>query len=191
MALGQDFDRTLGAARDGAEWAVAALYRDLSGPVIRYLTVQTPGEAEDLASETWIDVARGLRRFSGDEHEFRRFVFSIAHRRLVDHVRKSRRRRTEPLPTDLLEPHLPTGNVEAEVMNGFSEREALALVARLPREQADVVLLRVLGGFTADQVGRLIGKRAGTVRVLQHRALARLAAELAREGVTPEHLRAM
>jgi RNA polymerase sigma-70 factor, ECF subfamily len=191
MALGQDFSRTLDAARDGAEWGVAALYRDLSGPVIRYLKVQAPNDAEDLASETWIDVARGLGRFSGDEDGFRRFVFAIAHRRLVDHVRKSRRRRTDPLPADVIEPQLPTGNVEAEVMDGFSHQEALALVARLPRQQAEVVLLRVLGGFTAEEVGRLIGKRAGAVRVLQHRALGRLATELRREGVTPEHLRAM
>jgi RNA polymerase sigma factor (sigma-70 family) len=191
MALGQNFPRVLDAARDGAEWAVTALYRDLSGPVLRYLTPQAPMEAEDLASEAWIDVAGGLYRFKGDEQDFRRFVFAIARRRLVDHVRKARRRRTHPAPAADIEPYLPTGDVEAEAMEGFSTRQALALLTRLPRPQAEVVLLRVVGGFSAEEVAGLIGKRAGAVRVLQHRALARLAADLAREGVTPERLRAM
>jgi RNA polymerase sigma-70 factor (ECF subfamily) len=191
MSLGQNFPGVLDAARTGAEWAVAAMYQDLCGPVLRYLTAQIPGEAEDLASETWIDVARGLHRFQGEEPDFRRYVFAIARRRLVDHLRMTRRRRTAAAPAELIEPHLPAGDVEAEAMEAFSERQVLALVARLPREQAEVVLLRVVGGFTAEEVANLIGKRAGTVRVLQHRALAKLAADLAREGVTPESLRAM
>jgi len=191
MSLGQNFPGVIEAARVGAEWAVTALYRDLSGPVLRYLTSQAPREAEDLASEAWLDVARGLHRFQGDEPEFRRFVFAIARRRLIDHHRRTHRRRTDPVPAELVEQHLPTGDVEAEAMNRFSEQEAVALVARLPRPQAEVVLLRVLGGFSAEEVARLTGRRPGTIRVLQHRALARLARELSREGVTLERLRAM
>jgi RNA polymerase sigma-70 factor (ECF subfamily) len=118
-------------------------------------------------------------------------VFAIARRRLVDHRRKAFRRRTQPVPADLIEPHLPTGDVEAEAMEAFSAAGAMALLSRLPREQAEIVLLRVVGGFTADEVARLIGRRPGTVRVLQHRALSRLAEALAREGVTAERLRAM
>jgi RNA polymerase sigma-70 factor (ECF subfamily) len=192
MSLGESFSRVLDAARAGAEWGVTALYRDLSDPVLRYLQSQEPMEAEDIASEAWIDVARALPRFRGGEDDLRRFVFTIARRRLVDHRRKAFRRRTQPVPTELMEPHLPKGDVEAEAVGGLTAREgAMALLSRLPREQAEIVLLRVVGGFTADEVARLVGKRAGTVRVLQHRALSRLAAELAREGVTPERLRAM
>jgi RNA polymerase sigma-70 factor (ECF subfamily) len=191
MSLDQDFSRALDAARTGAEWAVTAMYRDLSGPVLRYLNSQAPGEGEDLASETWIDVARGLRRFHGDEQDFRRFVFAIARRRLVDYRRKTRRRRTHAAPAEIIEHYLPTGDVEAEAMEAFSNRRAMALLGRLPPAQAEVVMLRVVGGFSAEEVARLIGKREGAVRVLQHRALAKLAAELGREGVTPERLRAM
>ncbi len=61
---------------------------------------------------------------------------------------------------------------------------ALRRVARLPRDQAEVVALRVLAGLSAEQVGEIVGKRAGAVRVLQHRALRRLANDLAAEGVT-------
>jgi RNA polymerase sigma-70 factor, ECF subfamily len=191
MSLGQTFPGVLDAARTGAEWAVTALYRDLSGPVLRYLTSQAPGEAEDLASEAWIDVARGLHRFRGDEQDFRHYVFAIARRRLVDYRRKTHRRKTQAAPAELIESHLPTGDVEAEVMEGFSTRRALALIARLPSSQAEVVMLRVVGGFSTVEVARLIGKREGAVRILQHRGLAKLATELGREGVTPERLRAM
>jgi RNA polymerase sigma-70 factor, ECF subfamily len=191
MSLDQDFSRALDAARTGAEWAVTELYRDLSGPVLRYLAFQAPGEGEDLASETWIDVARGLRRFRGDEQDFRRYVFAIARRRLVDYRRKTRRRRTHAAPAEVIEQYLPTGDVEAEAMEAFSARQALDLVGRLPPAQAEVVMLRVVGGFSTAEVAGLIGKREGAVRVLQHRALVKLAAELGREGVTPERLRAM
>src|SRR6185369_12948823 len=84
MSIGQDFPHVVDGARAGAEWAVTALYRDLSSAVFRYLSAQAPSEAEDLASETWMDVARGLHRFRGDEQDFRRFVFAIARRRLID-----------------------------------------------------------------------------------------------------------
>jgi RNA polymerase sigma factor (sigma-70 family) len=191
MSLEQTFPQVLDAARTGAEWAVAALYGELSGPVLRYLTSQAPGEGEDLASEAWIDVARGLHRFRGDEQDFRRYVFAIARRRLVDYRRKSRRRKTHAAPSEVIEAHLPTGDVEAEAMAAFSERNALALLDRLPANQAEVVLLRVLGGFSTLEVAGLMGKREGAIRVLQHRALAKLAADLAGEGVTPERLRAM
>jgi RNA polymerase sigma-70 factor (ECF subfamily) len=191
MSLDQDFPRVLDAARTGAEWAVTDLYRDLSGPVLRYLISQAPGEGEDLASETWIDVARGLHRFRGDEQDFRRFVFAIARRRLVDYRRKTRRRKTHAAPAEIIEHYLPTGDVEAEAMEEFSARRMLALVGMLPAAQAEVVMLRVVAGFSAEEVAGLIGKRAGAVRVLQHRALAMLAAEYGREGVTPERLRAM
>jgi RNA polymerase sigma-70 factor (ECF subfamily) len=61
---------------------------------------------------------------------------------------------------------------------------ALRRVARLPADQAEVVALRVLAGLSAEQVAEIVGKRAGAVRVLQHRGLRRLANELAAEGVT-------
>ena len=191
MALGQNFDRVLLAARGGEEWAVAKLYQDLSGAVLNYLRLQAPDEGEDLASETWIDVARALTRFEGAEEDFRRFVFAIAHRRLIDHRRKLRRRRTHAAPAELIEPHLPSGDVEEEALDGIARQEAMARIRALPPDQAEVLLLRVFGGLSAVEVARLLGKRPVTVRVLQHRGLARLAADLAEFHVTAEQLRAM
>jgi RNA polymerase sigma-70 factor (ECF subfamily) len=184
MSLGEQFESVLAAAQTGAEWAVTVLYRELHPAVLGYLRTQQPGEGEDLESETWLDVARSLPRFQGGELDFRRWVFAIARRRLIDFRRQARRRRTEPVPTEALGDRVAPSDVEEEVLEGMSTREALARIAALPPDQSEVVLLRVVGGFSAKEVGRIMGKRPGTVRVLQHRALARLARDLAREPVT-------
>jgi len=184
MALGERFDSVLVAAQTGAEWAVSSLYRDLHPAVLRYLRTQDPGEGEDLASDTWLDVARSLARFRGNEEDFRRWVFAIARRRLIDFRRRSRRRRTDPVPAAAMNDSPASGDTETEALEGMTTASALARIAKLPPDQAEVVLLRVVAGFSAKEVGLMMGKRPGTVRVLQHRALANLARDLAREPVT-------
>ncbi len=184
MTLGERFDPVLAAARTGAEWALAALYRDLQPRVLRYLWARDPSQAEDLAADVWLDVARGLPRFSGDEAGFRAWVFTIARRRLLDERRSAARQRTTPLPADRLALLGETGNVEHEALFSLEARAALERIAELPADQAEVVLLRVLADLSAWEVARILGKREGTVRVLQHRALRRLARQRAREAVT-------
>jgi len=185
VTLGDQFEDALEAARRGSDWALGALYRDLQPKVLRYLRAQEPREAEDLASEAWLDVASALHRFRGGEDDFRRWVFTIARRRLLDFRRQRGRRRTDPAPVETLASRLPSGDVEAEAMANLSAEGAIACIAALPPAQAEVLLLRVLGGLSVKEVADIIGKRPGTVRVIQHRALARLAVELSREVVTP------
>ena len=190
MTLGDQFGSVLEAARTGAEWALTALYRDLHADLLRYLRTQEPNEAEDLESQTWLDAAGGLASFNGVEVDFRRWMFTIARRRLIDLRRQQMRRRTDPVAPDEL-PSRPAGDVEAEALANLSTEEALAMIAALPPEQAEVVLLRVLGGFSAAEVGAMTGRRPGTVRVVQHRALARLARDLAKRRVTERPIQAM
>jgi len=187
-SLGDQFQGILAAAQDGGEWAVAILYRWLHPAVVSYLRARAGDEAEDLASETWVAVARGLARFSGDEAAFRSWVFTIAHRRLIDHHRASARRpRTRTLHAtegdDYSGPiDLPAGDDPArEVLDAAAGDEAVRrIVALLPPDQAEIVLLRVVGGLPMEDVAAITGRRPGTVRVLQHRALKRLADRLER-----------
>lgn len=185
MALGERFEEVLAAARLGAEWAVTLLYRDLQPWILRYLRAQEPSEAEDLAAETWIDVAQGMERFKGVEADFRRWVFTIARRRLVDLRRRVGRRRTAPALPEVIAARSPRGDAEAEAMTNISTRMALARIASLPPDQAEVVLLRVLGGFDVSEVAEILGKRPGAIRVLQYRALQKLAKQMTAEAVTP------
>ena len=186
-SLGDQFKSILTAAQDGGEWAVAILYRWLHPAVVRYLRARAGDEAEDLASETWIAIAKGLPNFSGDEAAFRSWVFTIAHRRLIDHHRASSRRlRTRTLHAVEGGDHegsveLPAGDDTAgEVLDAVAGDEAVRrIVELLPRDQAEIVLLRVVGGLRVDEVAAITGRRPGTVRVLQHRGLRRLAEQLA------------
>ena len=182
--LGEQFDATLAAAQAGDERAVAALYRDLQPRLAGYLRAREPRAAEDVEGEVWLAVAKGLTRFTGGEEAFRAWVFSIAQRRLADFRRTAARRATIPVPADELDRPSDRGP-ETLVLENLSADEASAFVtATLSPDQAEVVLLRVIAGLDVEQVAKLLGKRPGTIRVLQHRALRRLHAELAKGRVT-------
>lgn len=177
------FDGIFAAARLGEEWAVAAIWRDLHPRLLRYLRVTVPGGGvEDLASDVWLEVASGLGRFAGDRQAFLRWTFTICRRRVIDAGRREARRRTDPVAPEVLELHAP--KVDGELAGRLALDAALAHLSRLPRDQAEVILLRVVVGLDADSVGEILGKRPGTVRVLQHRGLERLAAVLVDERVT-------
>lgn len=172
-----DFAEVLAAAQAGAEWAVARLWRDLQPALLRYLRAAEPGAAEDLASDTWFEVARGIGRFRGGEGDFRAWLFTIARHRLIDSRRQAARRRTV---TVAWIPDRPADeDPEGDALDSLSTGEALTLLSRLPSEQAEVILLRVVAGLDTTRVARIVGKRPGSVRVLQHRGLRRLAAHLA------------
>jgi RNA polymerase sigma-70 factor (ECF subfamily) len=171
MPLGKQFPSVLSAAQAGSDWALAALYKELQPPLLRYLRGQSGSEADDLAAEVWIQAAQGLSRFEGDESALRRWLFTIAHHRLVDFRRRRARRREELLPVDAFADH----SDPSEGIPEYSHDPVLDRLAALPPLQAEIVLLRVVGGFDSNEVARIVGKKAGTVRVLQKRALERLA----------------
>ncbi len=178
MTPDEPFDAVLRAAQAGEQWAFEDMYRRLHVYLLRYLRLKAPLEAEDLAAETWTNVASAIERFSGDESAFRSWVFTIARRRVVDHVRRLSRRPGDYRPTADA-PDVPASDdTESTVMASVETEEALAGICRLPPDHAEILLLRVLGGLSAEQVGDMFGKAAGTIRVLQHRALKRLAQDL-------------
>jgi RNA polymerase sigma-70 factor, ECF subfamily len=191
MSLGERFPQVLAAARAGEDWAVAVLYRDLHPRVLAYLRQRCRDEAEDVAQETWMDVARALPRFDGGETDFRRLVFVIAKRRSIDHARRAAARPSVPMPeSDMALRQL--GNAEDDALERLSAQDAVSVISQLlAPEQAEIVLLRVLGGFSAEEVAAIMDKRPATVRSLQHRALRRLAQAISPEGATETLRRAM
>jgi RNA polymerase sigma-70 factor (ECF subfamily) len=176
----EQFETVVAGAKAGAEWAIALLYREFQPGLLRYLRAQAPAHGEDLASEVWLDVAAGVGRFAGDEAAFRRWIFTIARRRLIDSRRREQRRKTVSTSLEPIDPD-PGANPETRAVAASETEAALGRIASLPSDQAEVVLLRVVGGLKVEEVAAIVGKKAGAVRVLQHRALKRLAAELVRE----------
>jgi RNA polymerase sigma-70 factor, ECF subfamily len=177
--LGVAFAATIERAKSGDEAAFALLFRDLQPALIRYLRVMTPGGAEDLAAETWLDVVRGLLRFSGDEAGFRSWIFTIARRRQIDALRSKARRPVE-VGTEHADPvdREPEDGVAMAAEENSALENALTTIARLPPAQAEVVMLRAVAGLSVAEVSRVVGRRPGAVRILAHRGLRRLAEEL-------------
>ncbi|MDX2915774.1 RNA polymerase sigma factor [Streptomyces griseiscabiei] len=186
----QAYDGELGAAvaraQAGDEAAFAVAYRLVQPGLLGYLRGIVGDDAEDVASDAWLEIARDLGRFKGDGAGFRGWSATIARHRALDHLRRQKvRPRATTLDSDLLE--LPgTLSTQDQALETLSTEQALALVARLPRDQAEAVLLRVVVGLDGPAAARVLGKRPGAVRTATHRGLKRLAQLLRSEGVTDD-----
>ncbi|MGW0731122.1 RNA polymerase sigma factor [Streptomyces sp. NPDC002851] len=176
------YDEELGAAvaraQRGDEAAFAVAYRFVQPGLLGYLRGLVGEDAEDVAAEAWLEIARDLGRFRGDGAGFRGWTATIARHRGLDHLRRLRSRpRASGTEQELLD--LPDGrDTSAEAFESLSTERALELIGGLPRDQAEAVLLRVVVGLDAPAAARVLGKRPGAVRTAAYRGLKRLARQL-------------
>jgi RNA polymerase sigma factor (sigma-70 family) len=170
-------EETLAAARRGAEWAWAALYRRLAPSVAGYLRSHGAPEPEDLTGEVFLQVVRAIKRFHGDGAGFRSWVFSIAHNKLIDDRRGRGRRPSQPVWGHEEESFTP-GNAEEEALNNLATGRVKKLIEGLTPDQREVLMLRILGGLTLPEVARAVGKNLASVKALQRRGLASLRSEI-------------
>ena len=163
-------------AQDGDEEAFRRLYRDIQPRLLRYLRALVGDDADDVASETWLHIARGLSGFRGDSDGFRGWTATIARNRATDHVRHHQRRApTVAVPVEELTGLPGSDDTADSALEGISTDAAIALIGRLPRDQAEAVLLRAVMGLDAESAGKVLGKRAGAVRTAAYRGLRKLA----------------
>ena len=171
----EGFESILRAARAGSDWAWDRLYRELAPPVRGYLRAHGAAEPDDLTGEVFLALVRELPRFEGDAQGLRALTFTIAHRRLVDEMRRRGRRPVTPTePEVLAETAGAGGDVGEEAMAGIDDARVRAALEELPPDQRAVLLLRILGDLTIEEIARTIGKRPGAVKALQRRALRRV-----------------
>jgi RNA polymerase sigma-70 factor (ECF subfamily) len=169
-----DLDESLLAAREGDEDAFRTLYRDLNPRLLRYVRTLVGDEAEDVTSEAWLRIARDIASFDGDADAFRAWAATIARHRAFDHMRYRRRRPIAGTPVDELPEPPASDDTETTALDALATQTALAMLAHLPREQAEIILLRVVVGLDAKTVAGILGKRVGAVRMAAHRGLRRL-----------------
>jgi RNA polymerase sigma-70 factor (ECF subfamily) len=181
--LGESFEPVLVAARGGADWAWAALYRDLAPLVHGYLRSRGAREAEDLTGEVFLAIARDLSTFSGGEISFRSWVLTVTHHRLLDERRYQGRRPSEPAPEEVIQGRTATGNVEDEALQSLATTRIRELVDGLAGEQREVLMLRIVGGLTVNEVAGVLRKSPGAVKALQRRGLAAIRRTMAQEVV--------
>ncbi len=177
-----DLEDALGAATKGDENAFRTLYRAVQPGLLRYLRLIAPYDADDVASETWLQIARDLGRFRGSVDDFRGWATTIARNRALDLIRRQNRRPQGGEDIELLAELPGPDDTEYDAGTAISTRAALALIASLPRDQAEAVLLRVVMGLDAKRAAEVLGKKPGAVRTAAYRGLNRLAAVLTENG---------
>ena len=181
--IGAAFEEVLAAAQEGAGWACTRLYETLAPAVHGYLRSQGARDASDLTSEVFLAVFSRCRSFSGTEMQFRSWVFTIAHHRLIDD-RRAAGRTPQSQPLDALSGGVPTSAPAEDVaIQHLGEERVADLLAALTAEQRAVLAMRVVGDMTVDEVASVIGKRPEAVKALQRRGLDALRRRLDAEGV--------
>ncbi|MER7364242.1 sigma-70 family RNA polymerase sigma factor [Nonomuraea wenchangensis] len=165
-------------AVQGDRSAIESLLGELRPMVVRYCRARlgrVSGQyhiADDVAQEVCIAVLSALPRYRDMGRPFASFVFGIASHKVADALRSSVR---SAVPTQDLPDGPDEGPGPEETVVRYIEVEhARRLLARLPENQRELLLLRVVSGLSAEETGNVLGMSPGAVRVAQHRALARL-----------------
>lgn len=177
----ESFAERLAAAASGDERAFEGLLTPLLGRLDGYLRSQARDDAEDLRSDVLVAIVRQLPRFRGDEAQFRSWVFTIAHHRLVDHRRRSRRTESlDEMHDEALVAADPS--TEATALARLNEAQLRATLELLPEAQRRVLLLRTVADLSLEQTAEVVGRSVGAVKLLQHRAVGTLRKHLMAEG---------
>ncbi|MET9978955.1 RNA polymerase sigma factor [Streptomyces microflavus] len=182
--LGDDAELTAAvlAAQDGDEDAFRAVYRAVQPRLLGYIrTLVGEPDAEDVASEAWLQIARDLDRFSGDADRFRGWAARIARNRALDHLRMRSRRPAIGGDETELTGRPAESDTAGDAMEALDTDRTMSLIAQLPQDQAEAVVLRVVVGLDAKSAAQTLGKRPGAVRTAAHRGLKRLAELLGSE----------
>ncbi|MGC5343422.1 RNA polymerase sigma factor [Streptomyces sp. DT24] len=176
--LGDDAELTTAvlAAQDGDEDAFRTVYRATHPRLLGYVrTLVGEPDAEDVASEAWLQIARDLGTFRGDADRFRGWAARIARNRALDHLRMRGRRPAIGGDETALSGRPAESDTADEAIEALATDRTMSLIARLPLDQAEAVVLRVVVGLDAKSAARTLGKRPGAVRTAAHRGLKRLA----------------
>jgi len=173
------FDSLLRSAREGNEAAWQELYGGLAPAILGYLRANGAPDPEDVLSEVFLQVARDIARFDGEEKGFRSWVFTIAHHRLIDARRHSARRPIE-LSAEPPEPGDRADDAADEALARIGLEEVQRVLEAISDDQRAVLLLRVVGDLSVEDVAKAVGKRPGAVKALQRRGLAAVKRELGR-----------
>ena len=180
-----DLGAAVGRAQQGDAEAFRLLYRDIQPRLLRYLHAIAGQDAEDIASETWLQVTRDLPGFTGTYDGFRGWVATIARHRALDHLRRTQRKPALPVPAEDLAAWPATGaaaDTAQTALDTVATQNAVALIATLPPDQAEAVLLRAVLGLDATTAGTILGKRAGAIRTAASRGLRTLSKKLNRNA---------
>ena len=182
--FGAAFEDVLAAAQADAGWGFERLYRWLSPAVLSYVRGQGLADPEDVVGDVFLKAFHNIGAFRGTEDQFRSWVFTVAHHRIVDERRRTSRRPNTTAPLDAIDERSDAVDVEEVALGALEHDRLRAVIDRLVPDQRDVVLMRVLGDLSIEQTAAALGKTEGAIKQLQRRALISIREVLARNGVT-------
>ncbi|HLR85425.1 MAG TPA: RNA polymerase sigma factor ShbA [Nocardioidaceae bacterium] len=174
-------------ARDD-EVTLDRLMREVRTVSIRYCRARLatyPGGrqlAEDVAQEICVAVLQALPTYDERGVPFEAFVYAIGSRKVADAQRSASRSRVvlvDEMPDEVDAEPSP----EQQAVRAHEFDEAAGLMAELPENLREVLLMRVALGLSAERTGDTLGMSPGAVRVAQHRALKKLRSMCAKKGV--------
>ena len=165
------------ARHDASSRELEAVFTSYAAPLLGYVRAAGAQDPEDVFGEVFVRVARHLGRFRGTDAQLRSWLFTIAHRCLIDEQRRlSKARRPAPRPDDV------TVRPPAEPF----DRDLLRALHGLTPDQRAVVTLRFVADLSLEEVATITKRPVGAVKALQHRALRSLAAQLGDEAGSTE-----
>jgi RNA polymerase sigma-70 factor (ECF subfamily) len=178
--IGDEFPAVLAAAKAGGDEALERLYRSCVRSVRGYLRSNLVRDADDVTSEVFVSMLKGLPSFDGDERSFRSWLLTIAHHRMVDAVRRSRRRLEDPTDPQVAWDFCD-GLLDAEqsALDRLERSGLLATIEQLTPDQRATLMLRVLGDLTVAEIAVVLQKPESAVKGLLRRGIASLRRTLA------------
>lgn len=181
--IGGPFPEVLAAAQRGEPRAIETIYRDVAPLVLGYLRANGARDPEDTASEVFVSMMRRLSSFAGDEQQFRSWLLTIAHRRMIDDFRHRGRRREDPVPVDEMGDRvILLTDGESQALARLRSRGVLEALDQLTEDQRAALMLRVLADLPVKQVAEVMGKPETAVKALLRRGFASLTRHLATGG---------
>jgi RNA polymerase sigma-70 factor (ECF subfamily) len=173
------------AAQDGDAEAFRVIYRALSPVVHGYLRAKGVSDPEGTTSEVFLTLLPRLNELRGGAAGLRTFVMSVAHARMVDDQRRQARR-LEHLEYDPRTDTRMAASAEHEALSVTERQRLTGLLARLPADQAEVIVLRFVADLSLEGVAAVLGRSVGAVKQLQRRGLLALRALLEPTTAMPE-----
>jgi len=175
--MGDGFAALLQRASHGDEHAWSDLFALYGPSLLGFLRGAGAPEPDDQLSEVFLQIARDIHTFHGDEAHFRAWIFTIARNRMLDALRSRRRRPVTPVDwdawTDATLPQVDAAVTgETDVID--AQLDLYRLLTRLEPLERDIIVLRYVADLDTKAVGAIVGRRPNTVAVVTRRALAKL-----------------
>ncbi len=174
-------DDLVARLKAGDEQAWAELYEDHAGRIAGYARSKGVRDPDDLVGDVFAAAAERLGDFEGDAGGLRSWLFTIAHHRLADDLRRARRRNTDATAPSDLQDAVQTLDAADETAARLDADGALTMLSWVTDEQREVLTLRIIGELSIAETAALLGKPTGAVKALQHRAIARIQRRLGDE----------